>query len=300
MRTTKNTWQSVLYILILLAAVCLLFWWYSVTNSQRIERQNLNYAMDSARQTAQRIDGELTNALRRVRNYAYVFSASPDGPDITSEMLRDMEDNSDFDALRFVNAQGINLTSDGTTTSIQDREYFAHGMSGEDGCALILQSRITGKATMVFYAPLWHEGKTCGLLMGLYLAEDYLREMLKTSYFGADADVFLCTQEGQIVASSGGSYDQSLLAALLENGVIDSQTADGAWKVFRGEDDEAGFVCADSSQTDNLCMLRIPNSDYVLVQTFTRSVTQSMVREANHAGMVLQAILIFLDRKGVV
>ena len=70
MRTTKKTWQNVLYILVLMVAMCLLFRWYSTENSKRIEERCLNYALDSARQTALRIDGELTNALRPFRNYS--------------------------------------------------------------------------------------------------------------------------------------------------------------------------------------------------------------------------------------
>ena len=68
MRATKKTWHNVLYICILLAAIFLLFRWYATANSQRIERQNLNYAMDSADQTAQRIESEFNNAQLRLRN----------------------------------------------------------------------------------------------------------------------------------------------------------------------------------------------------------------------------------------
>ena len=73
MGTAKKTWQNVLYICILLAAVILLFQWYSTTNSRRIENQNLNYAMDSAFQTSQRIESEFNSALLRLRNYAYLL-----------------------------------------------------------------------------------------------------------------------------------------------------------------------------------------------------------------------------------
>lgn len=37
MRTQSKTWQNVLYICILLAAICLLFQWYSTANRQRIK-----------------------------------------------------------------------------------------------------------------------------------------------------------------------------------------------------------------------------------------------------------------------
>ena len=149
MRSAKGTWQNMLYILILLAAICLLFLWYSTTNSQRIENRSLNYAMDSARQTTLRIESELTNAVRRVRNYSYLLGITLSEPNVSAEMLAQLEMNSDFDALRFTNAEGVNLASSGATNDSSDRTYFINGMRGESGNDMVFDSRITGKATMV-------------------------------------------------------------------------------------------------------------------------------------------------------
>ena len=194
MRSAKGTWQNMLYILILLAAICLLFLWYSTTNSQRIENRSLNYAMDSARQTTLRIESELTNAVRRVRNYSYLLGITLSEPNVSAEMLAQLEMNSDFDALRFTNAEGVNLASSGATNDSSDRTYFINGMRGESGNDMVFDSRITGKATMVYYAPLRHQDEIFGMLLGLYFAEDYLQEMLETNYFGEAATVFLCTR----------------------------------------------------------------------------------------------------------
>lgn len=294
MGTVKK--QNILYILILLAAVCLLFRWYSATNSERIEQRSLNYAMDSARQTVQRINSELINARRRVHNYAYFLSTMVDRPEIGAEMLKELEENTDFDAMRFVNAQGINVTSDGSTANSLDRYYFTSGMKGESGSMVIFQSRITGECEMAFYAPVWSNDEVVGVLLGLYEAEDYLREMLETSYFGEAADVFLCTEEGEIIASSDNSlYHGTLLPdLLLEKGVIDKAVSENAWEVFSGKREEGGFICASGSQSDNLCVLHVPDSEYVLAQTYPQSVTRVMIRDANYNGMVLQGFLIGL------
>ena len=211
MRETKRSWQNVLYILILLTAICLLFHWYSSANSQWIELRNLNYAIDSAQQTALRIDSELTNAQRRVRNYAYCLSETLNEPNISTKMLRELEENSDFDALHFTNAAGVNMASDGSITNSLDRSYFTSGMRGESGDSVIFESRMTDETMMVYYAPLRYQGDTFGILMGLYFAEDYLKEMLSTSYFGEEAGVFLCTRDGRVIATSAeGTYDRPL------------------------------------------------------------------------------------------
>ncbi|MCM1136737.1 MAG: response regulator [Clostridium sp.] len=295
MNTTKRTWQNVAYILLLLAAISLLFRWYSVSNKRQIEERNLNYAMDSARQTTLGISNEFTNAGRRVRNYAYFLSVGLKGSEINADMLKELESNVDFDSMRFINAEGVNLTSDGTTADSADRDYFEAGMSGESGCTMVLNSRVTGRTTMVFYAPVWDDDKVSGVLLGLYLAEDYLQEILETSYFGEEADVYLCTQNGEVIASSSGEKQEKLLPEVLrDTGVIDAKTAENVWEVFRGEAEEKGYLCASGSLTDNLCALHVPETDYILVQAFPKSVTQTMIREANRTGMILQVILIAL------
>ncbi len=295
MRTPKKTWKNVLYTCVLLAAICLLFQWYSSMNSRQIENRNLSYAMDSARQTARRISGELTNAQRRVHNYAYLLAMTASGRDMGVELLRELEDNSDFDAFRFTNGDGVNLASDGSTSDSRDRDYFLNGMRGESGTTMVLRSRITNEPMMVFYAPLQYEGEPFGVLLGLYQAEEYLRELLETSYFGEEATVFLCARDGQVIASSKGTGSgRPLPDALREDGVVDEQAAEQVWSVFRGEADELGLICAAGRASDNLCVLNVPGTDYILLQTFPQSVTRAMVREANHTGMVLQTILIGL------
>ena len=154
MRTAK--WQNILYIFLLLAAIFLLFQWYSATNSRQIEERNLNYAMDSARQAALRLDSELLNGLRRVRNYAYLLSTTMQEPDVGTDLLRQLEDNSDFDALCFTSSEGINLSSDGRINNSLDRIYFTEGMQGESGATVVFESRITGETMIVFYLSLIH------------------------------------------------------------------------------------------------------------------------------------------------
>ena len=293
MGTTKKNWHNVLYICILLAAIILLFQWYSTANSQRIERQNLNYAMDSTHQTAQQIESEFDNALLRLRNYAYLLGVNQIRPEITPELLKGMEEHASFDAIRFTNADGLNLASDGKTNDSSDRGYFAAGMRGESGLE-VLRSRQTGQIMTVFYAPVEHNGEIIGMLLGLYFAEDYLRDMLTVSYFGEPADSYLCSADGRVIASSSGSGNDVLLPdLLLGGGMIGGETAGVLQAAFEEGAESRGFICPDSF-VDNLCMVRIPDSEYTLVQAFPPSVTRSMLQEANHTGMVLQMILIGL------
>lgn len=292
MHTSRQAWKNILFTGVLLIAIVALFQWYAATTRQRIEHQNLNYASDSSRQMALRIESEFNNTLLRVRNYAYLLSSDQGKSEINAELLKGMEENAVFDAICFVDAEGVYLSSDGEIRDSSDQKYYIRGMRGESGID-ILPDKLTGQMLTVFYAPVLHNGEPVGVLLGLYLAENYLQEMLSTSYFGVPADAYLCARDGMVIASSiSESFDRPLLDILRDSGYIDAETAEKAWEALRQGTKETGLICAPGSKTDNLCVAAIPNSEYMLVQAFPQSVTQAMIRNANHAGIILQIILV--------
>ena len=294
MKQQKRPAQPVFYAILFLIAVLVLFFVYTTKNRVRIQEQNRVYAEDCARQTAKRIKSEFNNALQRIRNAAYLVSNGKNSVDISAQVLKELEENTIFDAIRFTDKDGVNLASSGATNDNSDRKYFASGMRGESGLEMVKKSRLTGRAMMVFYAPVYHESEITGLFLGLYFAEDYLRDMLTASFFGEAADVYLCTQEGMVIASSGeGVYQGYLLDSLLDSGVIDADTARAARTVFT-DGGEAALLCRDGCKTDNLCVINLPEHDYVLVQAFPKNVTQRMVNNANLAGVTLEACLLLL------
>ncbi len=294
MNQQKKTRQPIIYAFLFLAAVLVLFLFYTTQNKARIQEQNRIYAEDCARQTVNRIESEFNNALRRIQNCAYLVSTGGNGTKVDAQMLKGLEENTTFDAIRFTNAEGVNLASDGATSDSSDRDYFIRGMQGENGVTTVEESRLTGKPMMVFYAPVYDGGEVVGMFLGLYFAEEYLRDMLYASYFGEPADVFLCSQDGRSVATSDGrSYKASLLDLLTESGVIDAQTAQKAQAVFT-EGGEAALLCDKGCKTDNLCVMHLPAYNYTLVQAFPKNITQEMVRRANMAGIMLEICLLAL------
>ncbi len=294
MRQNIKTRQLIIYAFLILIAVLILFFNYTTQNRARIQEQNKNYAADSARQTVERIESEFDNALQRLHNSAYLIAEGSSDLKIDTYTLKKMKENTSFDTVSFTNADGINLASDGEESNSSDREYFARGMKGESGLASVEKSRITGKPMMIFYAPVYMKGEPAGVFLGMYFAEEYLRDMLTVSYFGEKADVFLCTQEGRVIASSNGKiYEEDLLDSLTEEGIIDSETAKAARSVFT-DGGEATLLCEESCQTDNICVVDLPDHQYVLVQAFPKNITQEMVAKANMAGVMLECGLLGL------
>ncbi len=289
----KKTLQEIVSVLALVAAIVVLFIWYTMQNSSRMVERNKNYAADSARLMAEQVDKELSSALDMIRAYTYFIGESLTEPSVTPRMLREMEQNSQFDVLVYTDINGIDYNSNGQTAQVTDREFYIEGIKGEQNMEVIFEPYLFNETMICFYAPVYYEETIIGVLRGAYLAEEYLRDMLATTYFGEEAEVYLCTPDGRIAAGSKDMvYDEKLIDLLMESGVIDKTAAKHVTEVFE-KGGEGAFVC-NSDKTDNICVMYLPENELVLVQTFPKRVTQQMIQDENLIGVQLEIMLIVL------
>ncbi|MDE7327857.1 MAG: hybrid sensor histidine kinase/response regulator, partial [Lachnospiraceae bacterium] len=124
----KKTLQEIIYVIVLLAAIIVLFQWYTIQNRERISERNRNYAADAAQVKAAQIDEELSNALGRINTYAYFVGESLSEPMVTVEMLEKMEENAVFDAVLFTDINGVDYNADGRTADVTERTFFRKGI----------------------------------------------------------------------------------------------------------------------------------------------------------------------------
>ena len=137
----KGSLRQIVYVVILLAAVIALFQWYSVQNRKRISEQNKNYAADSARQMAVRINDELKNALNLIDTYTYFLGESLTEPEVSAQLLEEIERNTWFDACLFTDMDGMNHSSDGRSADASTRDYYLNGIKGEKGVTVVFDSK---------------------------------------------------------------------------------------------------------------------------------------------------------------
>ncbi|MDE5907652.1 MAG: response regulator [Lachnospiraceae bacterium] len=294
LKTKKKSLQEIMYVFFLLIAIIILFQWYTTQNKERIENRNKNYAADSARLMAVHIDEELNNALDLINTYTYFLGEGLSEPVVSPQVLKGIEEHSQFDACLFTDKNGTNYASDGRISNADTHDYFLNGIKGESGITVVFDSDFFNETMISFYAPVRCKGEIIGVLRGTYLAEEYLKDMLSTTYFGEAADVHLCMPDGTVVAGSDGkSHTEDLLDILVGSGVIDAGTAEEARSIFKNGGAGA-FICDSGSATDNICVMYLPENDYVLVQTFPKNVTQSMIRDENLVGIRLEAMMIGL------
>ena len=296
MERKKKSRQGAIYVLLFLAAIILLFHWYTLQNRKRMVEQNKNYAADSAHLTAAKIDEKLKSAQSLISVYVHFLEENLKEPMVTAEMLRKMEEHSKhlFNVLIYTDANGKDYAPDGRISDVTNRDFYQKGMQGESGMDIIFDPHFFDETMACFYAPVRFQGEIVGVFRGAFLAEENLKEMLGTTYFGEAANVYLCMPDGRVIASSDGrEYEGNLLENLSADGIIDEKTMKDADNVFKNGG-KGSFVCTSGSMTDNICVMYLPENNYVLVQTFPKNVTQAMVRKENLAGIQLEISLIAL------
>lgn len=139
-----------------------------------------------------------------------------------------MEENSYFDVILFTDANGIDYASDGRTSDVTHRVVYRDGINGSSGNEVVFNPHFFDETMVCFYAPVRFEGRIIGVLRGAFLAEEYLKNMLTTTYFGEDAQVFLCAPDDRVIAGSDGkSYNGHLLDTLTAENMIAKETSAG-------------------------------------------------------------------------
>lgn len=139
-----------------------------------------------------------------------------------------MEENSYFDVILFTDANGIDYASYGRTSDVTHRVVYRDGINGSSGNEVVFNPHFFDETMVCFYAPVRFEGRIIGVLRGAFLAEEYLKNMLTTTYFGEDAQVFLCAPDGRVIAGSDGkSCNGHLLDTLTAENMIAKGTSAG-------------------------------------------------------------------------
>lgn len=292
---SRKYMQELAFVMPLLIIVILSFYRYTKQNKNRMIERNKTYAADSAHIKATQINDELNNARLRIQTYSSLIGGGLSEPTLSTDLLARIEENMKFDKLLFVDIFGIDHSSDGRTADVSERAFFKNGIKGESGIDVIFDPYLFDETVVCFYTPLHWKDEIIGVLRGAYLSKKYLKDMLFTSYFGEQADVFLCTSDGIVIASSDDrNHNGYLLDTLFEDGTIDEKTAQNAQNVFKQGNGLQTFVCGKNCTTDNLCVTWLPNNNFVLVQAFPKSITQRMIKAENLVGIQLETIVISL------
>ena len=293
MRRNRTVWKRIIPASILLICVIAGFAAYINANRRMTVDRNARYVEDAATQTANRIEDLLIGAENSISAIARLYGQTMEPGRIDTQTLQKLVDDTPFDYIGIVDADGIYTDNRGRQVSVSDRFYFQDGMAGNSGMDIIFNGRLAQENLMIFYAPLWSDGQVTGVLTGRY-GESQMRRIIAATYFEEPAMTYLCLPDGTVFSSSDESIEQeNILTAL--------QTADGAdQKTLTAlkdalENGRSQSLTYKSGQGSNAAYVtRLPGKDWMLLQVFPIRVTNAMLSESNTIAMKLELWLVAL------
>ncbi len=277
---------AVLCVLIILA-----FLDFTRQNHRRVLDISQSYVEDAANQTADHVNDVLSEAQHSIYTMAYLYGMNMDSPDVDAKALGDMTGNSMFDSVMFIDRDGIAHSASSRTVDVSSRDYVANGMQGNSGTMVRKDYGENHETRVGFYTPLYYQGDVIGILNG-FCREERIAESLSTMFFGAQAQTYLCTDDGTVLFSSGvENVPENFLEAMQAYQGITEDDLNTIRGAFSGHS-SAEFTYYGTNGESSAYITSISHNQWMLVQIFPSVVTSRMTEAANRAGVQLEVRLI--------
>lgn len=289
----RTTWKHIIPASILLVCILASFAVFLNANRRMTVSRNAKYVEDSANQTAKRIEDLLVSAENSISAIAHLYGQTMDPGRIDIETLQKMVDNTPFDYIGIVDADGIYTDNCGKQAQVSDRFYYQDGMAGHSGVDMIFNGRLAHENLMIFYAPLRVDGEIVGVLTGRY-GEKQMREIIAATYFEEPAATYLCLPDGTVFSSSNDhDSPENILTALRKEDSADQKTLETLEDAL--ENGRTQSLTYTSGQGANAAYVtKLPGKDWMLLQVFPIKVTNSMLSESSAIAMYLELWLVLL------
>lgn len=283
--------KEIIFTGVLCVFIILAFFFFTKKNNARIVQQNANYVQDATLQVSERISDVLTVAKNSIETMAYMYGKSLEEPEIDLQKLEEMQDNSVFDCVEFVDKGGLNINAQGEVSDVSEREAFIEGMKGNTGYFMVPYSQVVDETLIVFYAPLRYKGKIIGVLKGNY-GRKRIEEILSTKFFGTQAQNYLCKSDGTVIAYCGAdTAPENILESFPDTMKVTEEQRSEINKAFE-EHASYGYQYAGTQGIGNAYLTAVQDGDFMLIQTFPSAVTDRMIDKANAVGIDLEMQLI--------
>ncbi len=287
----KYVFLEAAFISVLIIFIALAFITFIRDNRSRVLEQNGSFIEAATRQTAARMDDIINTYQKNVEMMAHLYSSVMEEPVVDSELLQDMTERSGFDYVEFISTDGIDLTADGRTADLSDREYFKQGIQGNSGKCVVYNSRITNETLLIFYTPFYYEDRIIGVLSGI-LRGDTVSGVLSANYFGMQVSTYVVEHDGRVILSFGdGNSPENLLESLKERNKLSEADQDKLEHALN-QGDSSNFNYKGANGAGSAYIMPLTDGEWLLVQTLPSSLTRLMTETANRGGIVLELKLL--------
>ncbi|MCI6156013.1 MAG: ATP-binding protein [Erysipelotrichaceae bacterium] len=296
---------KILPLIITMASLIAAFFMFTLRNKSSITTRNKEYLKESTTSLQQRLNVKFESSLHNISSIAYLFGESISSVEESKSLIKDIENQTEFDYVRFITKEGDDITSEGEAPNVNlsDRDYFIDGMKGNKGITLVEKSRVNGQRQIGFYAPVYSSLNIEGILIGFYL-ESSLSSDLYNTFYGKQSSVFIIDSNKKIVTSSmnkesssilEGSEDKYSFNSILNSYYFNDKNKDIFESSIANKGEELFQINTKKGKTYGyITRLSFEFIDWYIVQTYPYEATQILFSIATDSGLSLEVAILVI------
>lgn len=293
MWNSKKALRKGLICLCIFAVSVLGVWLYSYNqNTTRNMDHIRNYTKELSTSVSQHVGDVFADKLSSINSIAYLYGNSISSEETDTYVLKHLEAYSGFDAIRFMDRDGNDHTSDGVIADVSDREYFERGMSGEHGIVEVPNSRVTGERLIGFYSPVYFQGRIIGMMMG-FLDEQTVSDILRTELFGYSADTMIVRRDGVVLGRYMADDTMKINDISEMLGHLSGEDQQAVWKSLM-QHKTAAITFENLKEATVGYQVPIEGTGWTLIQLFPKEAAAEITNKANRDSLISLIILMLL------
>ncbi|MBP2650861.1 MAG: mcpA 6 [Firmicutes bacterium] len=209
--------------------------------------------------------------------------------EIVAALIRVKKDTARFEALGYIEPNGICHDDKGVVVNVASRAYFQQAMNGEKNVSDPLISPATGNLIVVLAVPVKADGKVTGVLFGSINITDITKEVLGVKA-GETGYGYLVRGDGLIIIHP--SKEVAMKTNALENNDAGSAMKVATERMVKGE---SGVVRYEYKGADKmLAFAPVPGTKWSLAATVPTAEVTGVVASLTLISMVTIAIVLVL------
>ena len=193
---------AILFLVVLCAGTVSVGLYSHYQNTQRVNVQISSFANENTIRTEKHLGDVFADQKSTIASCAYLYGSAMKTADPDLVLLKQLENDSGFDWIRFIDSDGVNFTSSGPLTNVKDRPYFINGMKGLTGLTAVSASRVNGQRLIGCYSPIYFDHDIVGVMVG-FLSESTVEQMLSSTVYGYHSVAMIVNRQGEILGDSG-------------------------------------------------------------------------------------------------
>lgn len=188
-------------VLVLILAVLIIY-----THIQR--RDLVHHVEDVTNQIADYMAGTIANEIGYAQSSIKLSAVTiaqtmtSDTLDNPSDVILPMIENTPFDAIEYIRADGMNVMNIGEPFDASDRVYYIEGIKGNTGIWNNYHPKTSQETLMNFYTPLVYQGNTVGVITGYIGASSQVAPLFETELYGKNIIGLLVDENNMVICSS--------------------------------------------------------------------------------------------------